>query len=198
MLFGGPDKGQPQGQVQLIPDDVSRQHGGRFVAASPPLNPQFPATFRDVPPGGYSVVAFSYGVGSLCVESVSSGSIDLTRNPLLIAAGAQPQPIEVKLRDNCGTIQGNVRVDSESPVGTVILLPSSHAMEPQTAAIRNDGSFAFNRLSPGDYRLYAFSNIAGLEYGNPDALREASGEQVSLSPKQTATVNLNLIVREGN
>jgi hypothetical protein len=102
------------------------------------------------------------------------------------------------MADSCGAIQGRVRLEKEASPGVALLLPASHAVTPQTVPLASDGTFSFSQLSPGDYQVYALSDIEGLEYANPEALRGLNGAHVSLAPKQTASVNLELITREGN
>ena len=63
---------------------------------------------------------------------------------------------------------------------------------------KEDGSFTFNRVSPGDYRLYAVSTADGLEYGNPEAMRQIDGVSMTITAKQKASVTLNLVARDGN
>jgi hypothetical protein len=88
----------------------------------------------------------------------------------------------------------------DTPVAnaSVILAPSSHAIQPQLTSLQEDGSFSFNRISPGDYRLYAVSTADGLEYGNPEAMRQIDGTSVTLTAKQKASVTLNLVARDAN
>jgi hypothetical protein len=151
---------------------------------------------RAVPPGTYTVFAVPYGGG--CLASISAGGVDLTRNSLVISAGAQPAPIDVTLEDNCASIQGQVHVDTPVANASVILAPSSHAVQPQLIALQEDGSFTLNRVSPGDYKLYAVSTADGLEYGNPEAMRQIDGTAVTITAKQKANVTLNLVTRDVN
>jgi hypothetical protein len=88
----------------------------------------------------------------------------------------------------------------DNPVanGSVILVASSRAIQPQLAPLREEGGFTFARVSPGDYRLYAVSTADGLEFGNPEAMRQIDGVSVTISAKQKANVTLNLVTRDGN
>ena len=117
---------------------------------------------------------------------------------MVVSTGAQAASIDVTLEDNCASIQGQVHMDNPTDNASVILAPSSRAIQPQLAPLQQDGSFAFNRVSPGDYRLYAVSTAAGLEYGNPEAMRQIDGASVTLAAKEKASVTLNLVTRDAN
>jgi hypothetical protein len=58
-----------------------------------------------------------------------------------------------------------------------------------------NGAFSLSGLTPGDYTVYAFTDISGLEYTNPEALREFSGQKITLGPGAKAALQLNLITR---
>jgi hypothetical protein len=161
-----------------------------------PQSPTEPPAVRDVPPGTYSVILLAYGAH--CLSSISSGGVDLTRNSLVVSPGGQTPAIDLTLEDKCASIQGQVRMDHPVENASVILAPSSRAILPQVVPIQPDGSFVFNRLSPGDYRLYAVSTADGLEYGNPEAMRQIDGVSVTLAAKQKSSVSLNLVMRDAN
>jgi hypothetical protein len=187
---------QRQVQIQLMPETQSLSNNRMFGSSRSPQNLNESPTVREVPPGTYTVFAVPYGGD--CLASISAGGVDLTRNPLVVSAGSQTAPIDVTLEDNCASIQGQVRMDTPAADASVILAPSSGAIQPQLAMLQQDGSFAFNRLSPGDYRLYAVSTAAGLEYGNAEAMRQIDGASVTLTAKQKASVTLNLVTRDAN
>jgi hypothetical protein len=186
---------QRQVQIQLVPEGQSLPNNRVFGSSRSPRNLSETPMVRDVLPGTYTVFAMPYGAD--CLDAISAGGVDLTRSPLVVSTGSQPASIDVTLADNCATIQGQVHMDSPADNASVILVPSSRVIQPQLAALQADGSFIFNRLSPGDYKLYAVSTVAGLEYGNPEALRQIDGSSVTLTAKQKATVTLNLVTRDG-
>jgi Carboxypeptidase regulatory-like domain len=187
---GPPD--QRQVQIQLM----SLENNRTFGSSRSPQNLSEAPMIRAVPPGTYTVFAMPYGGG--CLASISAGGVDLTRNSLVISAGAQPPPIDVTLEDNCASIQGQVHMDTPVANASVILAPSSHAIQPQLTPLQEDGSFTLNRISPGDYKLYAVSTADGLEYGNPEAMRQIDGTAVTITAKQKANVILNLVARDAN
>jgi hypothetical protein len=180
----------PGVQVQLLP---SNPNGERYSASPQPSDPQGALVFQGVHPGKYQVVAQAFGPD--CIESVSTGGVDLSRNDLLISPGSQPQPITISLRNDCATLTGAVRSESPAAGALVLLVPDSPHAEPQLVPLQSNANFTVANLSPGTYRVWAFSSIAGLEYANPDVLREYSSQQVELAPGQKSNINLDLVVR---
>ena len=189
------EPGTPQVQVQLIPKG-KRGNRGRLMAASQTAESQGAFMIRGVEPGEYQVLVQPFG--ATCVESLFSGSVDLTQNDLIVAAGPQPAPINVAVRKDCASISGTVRSENQTASGLIVLIPHSLSTEPKVLPIGTDGSFIFNGLSPGEYQIYAFSNIDGLEYANPEALRDFAGQKIELTPNQKSNVTLDLIARGGN
>jgi hypothetical protein len=181
-------------QVQLLPTNNASNE--RFYAAPRPGDSQGALFLQGVHPGNYKVVVQAFG--EECVESVSAGSIDLTHNDLLISPGSRPPPITVSLRNDCGTISGTVRSENQNAPAFILVVPDSAPTEPKLFPVQPNATFVFAGLSPGTYRVWAFSNVTGLEYANPDALRDYPGQQVNLEANQKATVNLNLINRRSD
>lgn len=176
--------------VELVSTERSRR--GAIFGQKGPRNPTN-ARVTDAPPGSYRVVV--YPNGPECVDSITSGSLDLTREELVVAPGSQPQPINVVLRHDCASIEAGLHASNSNGQATVLLIPSSRAMQPMTIEIESQGTVSFNNLSPGDYQVYAFSNIDGLEYANPEVMRDFSGQKITLVPNQHANVTLDLISR---
>jgi carboxypeptidase family protein len=184
----------PGVQVQLLPANNSINE--RFYAAPRPGDPPKALFLQGVHPGSYKVVV--QALGPECVESVSAGNIDLMQNDLLISPGSQPPPITVSLQNDCGTITGTVRSENQNAPAFILLVPDSAPAEPKLFPAQSSQSFTLASLSPGTYRIWAFSNVTGLEYANPDALRDYPSHQVNLGANQKASVNLDLVVRRSD
>jgi carboxypeptidase family protein len=184
----------PGVQVQLLP--TTNATNERFYAGPRPGDPPGALFVQGVHPGNYKVVVQAFG--SECVESVLAGNVDLMHNDLLISPGSQPPPITVSLRNDCATITGMVRAENQNAPAFILVVPDSAPAEPKLFPTQANQSFMFEGLSPGTYRIWAFSNVTGLEYANPEALRDYPSQQVNLEASQKATVNLALIIRRSD
>ncbi|MBV9762444.1 MAG: carboxypeptidase regulatory-like domain-containing protein [Acidobacteriaceae bacterium] len=182
---------QPPVNVSLVARGKSRRGGffggGRFGKFS-----QNGLEIADVSPGKYSV---RVSAPNRCIDSVTSGSLDLTQNDLEILSGSQTAPISVVLRSDCASLEATLPAESRTRLTYVVLVPASRAAGPQFVELSGGTNTMFSSLSPGEYQVYAFTSIDGLEYANPEAMREYSGQQVTLAANQKASVALKVITR---
>ncbi len=185
--FGnGSTENSQAAQVQLISQEPNGTgYGGGRQAGS-----DGPYEITNVRPGRYRVVVFG---GNQCVDSVSSGNVDLTHDDFVVSPGSQGQTINVTFRSDCASLEVRPRSENSSSMTSLLLLGSSRAVDAQQAGVMNNGAFTFRNLPPGDYRVYAFSNIEGLEYTNPEVMRQYSGQEITLAPNQQASVTLDVI-----
>lgn len=143
-----------------------------------------------VPPGKYRV---RIGAGT-CTESIVSGGVDLLRDDLVIADGGRAPAIQVTRYRKCPTLGGTVHSQSSDSKGVVLVVSDSDHIEPEIRPVY-EGRFEDMSLIPGTYHVYAFDTLNGLEYANLEALREYTGQTISIDKEQHATVNLELIQR---
>jgi hypothetical protein len=146
--------------------------------------------------------------GAECLESAWSGGVDLLRDTLTVGSDAAAPPITINLRADCPTLTATVRASGENQQQTAILLivPSSGIAEPRTMGVPIQRQQAaapamnsFNMtLPPGSYHVYAFPNVDGLEYANPEVLRGYPSQSVDLAAGQKAAVSLDLAERKEN
>ena len=176
-------------QVQLIP----RQ--GAYFSYSAVARDGDPLRLAvNVPPGRYQVVVGD--TGSECVASATSGSTDLTRDDLIVSPGSQPEPIEISIDTNCATLSGSVMASSGlSGRGFAVAVPEG-AQGGAKFTVLADGKFILAGLSPGSYRIYAFSDLNDLAYADPEALRDYRGQHVDLQAGQQASVTVEFNQRE--
>ena len=105
--------------------------------------------------------------------------------------------MEVLLRNDCGTLQAKLtKPDFVKPVRAVLLSDNS-IVGPLVIGENGVDGFTFANLAPGTYKLYAFDSLDGLEYANPDAMKSFSATEVTVGPKQTITVTVDVISRTG-
>jgi hypothetical protein len=143
---------------------------------------------------------------NLCVDSFSAGGMNLAREPLSVALGASPPPMELTLRDDCAKLALTLPparaefLPGDEPFYTVYVVPDFDTtadippmnMHPSSGATLNvDG------LTPGNYHVYVFNRPVRLEYRNPAALAALStpGQSVTLSPGATSSLMLEVPAR---
>ena len=131
----------------------------------------------------------------MCPVRFLRGS-DLTSGPLDVQEGIAPQPIYMGLGTGCAKLTGAVSSNTGDGKGVVVLFPVAAAASPSIVNIRSDKSFAVPELPPGDYRVYAVNDLAGLEYANPQAFLTIPGEEVHLDANQTTHVDIELYRRD--
>ena len=163
----------------------------RLTRVDPPTAGLAPEPeIRRVPPGTYRVTV----APGTCTASVVSGNIDLLRDDLIVKGGDRPAAIRVTRYPKCPTLGGTVHSLSGNAWGSVVALADSEHIQPAILPV-HQGQFDATALMPGTYRVYAFRTLEGLEYANPDALREFRGQTIRLEKDRPATVNLELIER---
>jgi hypothetical protein len=149
--------------------------------------------FEGVAPGVYTVQA-NGPTGTWCVKSLRSGGLDLLSEDLTVVEGAQPQPIEVTLRDDAASVRGTVApADDMAPVTVLLVQPRG-----TRNLIKVDGAFGgkfeIDGVTPGDYLLLAFAGVDRLDYENTEVLNPylSKAEHISVPPHGIANVNLTL------
>ncbi len=185
-ILNPPENGGANLQLKLIPRGESQQE---FYAGPEQNSPSGQLAIRGAPPGTYRVVAQSSG--PFCVASVSSGGVDLSNSDLIISPGSDPAPFDVTLRFDCAEFLFQLRSSDQNTRAFVLLVSDSNVFEPRTMLLQGASSFSFGTLPPGNYRVYTLADISDLEYMNPEALRNLSAQEVTLSPNQKATVMLD-------
>ena len=165
------------------------RHGSQQVGERPSTSLEL----QSIPPGTYGVEINPNGM--LYVQSATSGAANLLESDLSVPPGGSPQPIEIVLRDDGASLNGNVSLDNR-PLSATVLAFSEHSSTPpiiQPADSR--GFFQLPFLSPGEYKILAVDHLELLEYRNPEVMRKylSRARQITLSPDQTAKIELELV-----
>jgi hypothetical protein len=147
---------------------------------------------RGLEPGLYTVEVTPLNA-TLYVDSAQCGSVDLLRDNLMIGPGTPP--IRITLRDDGGTILGDVASDGHGAPGNVLIVPDRAPIQIKTAVAGRNGHFQSPKLAPGDYSVLAFDHIAGLEYANPEVMSPylANATHVSVTANGESRVTVNRI-----
>ncbi|HKT24846.1 MAG TPA: hypothetical protein VJR04_09585 [Terriglobales bacterium] len=153
-----------------------------------------PAMIRGLEPGTYDVVAEANG--SSYVASMTCGGLNLLSQPLVIAEGSEPQPIEVLLRDDAASLNGNVQDSTAGQMGAILLIPDGETeTAPRQVFFDPSGKFQAQGLAPGSYEVLAFDRLDGIEFRNRESLSAylSHAAHITLSPEEQARVTVDLI-----
>lgn len=159
-------------------------------------------------PGRYWVEAAAYSPGY--VSSITSGGVDLANQPLEVVEGSTPPPIDVTLRNDSGTISGQVNglatAPTPSPQGPasfphvwIYAIPLFPNVAPLPSVMPNpSGQFAFQDVSPGSYRVVACDTPQEIDFHSPEGLAvwAGKGQTVTVDAGGTASASLEIMHME--
>ena len=164
------------------------------IANPPQINavpsPDGSFTFRGVPPGDFRVFvaplllpesptppSIPGTLRSSYVKSIRLGGVDLLDGNLRLESPPE-SPIEIQIANDPGSVNGRVLSSRGEPVtaATVVLVPEGErrvfrADLNRTAVTNEMGQFLFENLPPGDYRMFAWDNVADRAWQDPAFLR---------------------------
>ncbi len=152
-----------------------------------------PFLFAGVVPGTYQFIAESPSGVSFYAESATWGATDLQRDDLVLSSGSVP-PIEVVVRDDGATLNGTVS-SGDLPHPSAIVLLAEKRKRTRLVPVNANGRFEVSGLAPGVYRVFAVDASAPFDYEDPAFLAKISSkiQEVTLAPKQSASINLELV-----
>jgi hypothetical protein len=143
-------------------------------------------TLNEMVAGNYRLQVFP--PASFYVKSATLGGQDILNSDVTIAPGAGP--IVVTLRDDGGSIEGDVVDSSGQPaVAGVMLVQGTRAT---TVNVPPSGHFKIPNVGPGDYMIYAWDDPTQVQYSVPEWMRRYAGGglPVSVSSGQNSQVKL--------
>ncbi len=151
---------------------------------------------QNVDPGTYTVNLIPQQ--PWYIQSATYGQTNALYDDITVAPG-QSYPLEVTLRDDSASLSIAVKgldTAGRQDANIVIVPQPVSKLAPHVVRSRNANSNYIEwGLAPGDYLVFAFDRLDGLEYTNPDALSSYSSQaaHVTLSANQQAQVSLDLI-----
>lgn len=134
----------------------------------------------------------------LWMKSANLGGLDISKGEFNVSPGNQA--MHIVLSANGVQISGKVSEDGQPHTAVVVLAPTAHELQGlsrmyHSTPAREDGTFLFKGVPPGNYKLFAFEEIEPQSWLDPEFLRpvEQLGEQVSLQEGERATRQLTPI-----
>jgi hypothetical protein len=143
-------------------------------------------TLADMTPGSYRLESF--GSGNYYIKRAMFNGRDISREDVAIT---QPGGgIELVLGMEGGSIDGQVFDNEGKPVAAWIMLVEE-GRAPRSSTSNESGMFRMPSVAPGAYTVYAWDDLARVEYANPDWMRRnGSGEKITVESGQTEHVKL--------
>ena len=153
--------------------------------------------FPRVAPGTYELVIVPSPGSSLYAESATWGSTDLLHYDLVVDSSTAASPIEIVVRDDGASLSGTVSSRDSLAPGRVVLFTGKRKRA-QLASVGSSGRFEVSGLAPGDYRAFAIDSSANVDYEDSAFLQKISSkiQEITLTPKQSASINLELATVE--
>jgi hypothetical protein len=140
---------------------------------------------NDMVPGNYRLDVFPPAPFYVKSATLAGQDILNTEIPISQAAG----PIEITLRDDGGSIEGDVVNASGQPVAGGVLLLRNTA---RAAIVMSSSHFKVQNLGPGEYTAYAWDEPNDVQYANPDWMRQygSGGVPVTVTTGQNTQIKL--------
>jgi hypothetical protein len=179
------------GTTQFLSAQPRRQDG------SSPETPG-PMRIENVAPGKYVLQAQPQS--PWYVSAASCGSVDLTREELVIVGGAIGCSIRIVMRNDSGGVQATIRGGGENGgfqgerALAVYALPVGDLVRRVVTLNQNGASFSADGMAPGRYRVLALDHPQELPYRDAEAMRRYSGlgEEVTVTPNGRVDVEVSL------
>lgn len=135
---------------------------------------------------------------SLYLKSMRAGSSDAMVSGLDLGNGAGS--LDILLGTNPPQVGGSVlNPATQQPAAavTVVLMPREKERQNQNyfySTTNSDqyGNFTFNRVTPGEYMIYAWEDVQFGQWFDPDFMKAYEGKGESVSAKEASPVNVKL------
>jgi hypothetical protein len=133
-------------------------------------------TIENVMPGTFRLDVFP--PPPFYIKSANLAGQDVLRNEIPISQAAGP--IEIVLRDDGGSVEGDVVDGSGQPMSSGIMLLGKTG-RPLMGQSQLNGHFKLQNLAPGDYTLYAWDNPQEVAWADADWMRRYAGAGMAVS-----------------
>lgn len=163
-------------------------------------------------PGRYWVVTDAYQ--QAYVSSITEGGLNLASNPLVVSPGSSLAPIEVTVRNDTGSIAGQVSLGAQAGAASgaagalgeqkqvwIYAIPLFASAGRVADVMPSDtGQFTFYNLAPGSYRVVACDSQQEIDFHTPEALAAwaGKGQTATVEAGGTANVQLDVLHLEGS
>ena len=188
----------PGAQVQLTRED-SLPNGQGYSMVHPESAAPDTYELDGVQPGQYHVSGSPY-VGY--IAALTSGGVDLLREPLSVNSAGGSEPIEVSLRNDFGGVSASLGssllAGDEGALGAVRhiyvhLEPLPGPGVERVEQVNAGGQLQLTNVVPGDYVVFAALTRAPIEYRSVTVMASLSGvgQAVTVAPSGSANLTID-------
>jgi len=156
------------------------------------------APLLNVTPSRVQITAIPAALQNAYVKSIRLGNMDVL-NGTLHLENKPSVPLEVVIGKSSGTMEGQVTASSQSSPSdvSVVLIPNVRRRTELYRTTTTDvaGRFHFDRIPPGDYKVFAWEEVQDGAWFDPDFMKgvENRGTPARITDGQTASVRIELI-----
>jgi hypothetical protein len=103
--------------------------------------------------------------------------------------------VDIVFRRGAATVSGTVTLNDAARGSVVCLFPEKSNAKPLFQNAGANGSFHYENLPPGDYRIAAVDSLLDVDFSNRAAIKKISsaGSAFSLAPSQNLALSLDLV-----
>ncbi len=190
--FEGGSRSAAGGRVFLVAGDFTNRQG-----AEARVQPDGSYVLKSVPPGVWDIGFEPIPKGGY-LKSMMLGDVDVLRADMNVTSETKA-PLEIVVSTSGAQLRGRVdgglaRTVLAAPQGDMAGVQSFYVL----ANVDEHGAFEMKAMMPGEYRVYAFEDLAYGAWFDPDFLKpyEARGTPVELKPGVKAEVTVQAIGAE--
>lgn len=143
-------------------------------------------SINDMTPGTYRLNAFP--PAPFYVKSATLAGQDILNEDVTVSQAAGP--IEVTLRDDGGTIEGDVTDANGQTVAAGVMLLRGTT---RVANVATNGHFKLQNVAPGDYMIYAWDDPDEVQYADPDWMRRNGGGGMAVTVTAGESQQIKLV-----
>jgi len=156
--------------------------------------------WKNVPAGHYSVqISDASAMPDWFVKSLAAGGRDVTDSGFAVGGGATALDLVASANGAVAEGVATNQKDEPLPDAVVVAVPEArlrtHPERYRKALTDQSGRFTLRGLPPGDYTLFAWENVDGEAYYNPEFLKgyEGQGRALHLVEGERKSVQLRAV-----
>lgn len=182
----------PVVQVCLTPVGGSMRN---YCSTAEMKDGQLTIELRGVEPGQYTAQISGMGMMIYASAATYDGN-DVLHDTLTVKPGSNAGTLEVTVRDDMAQLKCGLRKTGTASYALLVVDESGQQSFTQRF-MGGGGGESLMMLPPGRYKVYAFDRMSGLEFHNPQALRDYSAKavDVDLAPNDQRSLKLDVIAR---